>query len=101
MQHPESVPVTLARLEGKVDAVIAVQEARSEEHGRRLEVVDMRLNAHSTTLSQHATALAAIPPAAPRISPWQVAAVVVAAVSIPTTIILAMAGWLVTQLGGA
>lgn len=76
----ESVPVTLARLEGKVDAALAVQSARVDEHARRLDVVDGRLNAHSADLSAHGKALAAVPAAAPRMAGWQVAGIVITAV---------------------
>ena len=47
----ESVPVTLARLEGKVDAALAAHGTRVDEHARRLSVVDTRLNAHSDKIS--------------------------------------------------
>lgn len=58
-QQAESVPVTLARLEGKVDAALAVQTARLEEHARRLDASDRITAAHSVSigeLQQHAAA---------------------------------------------
>ena len=41
--QPESIPVTLARLEGKIDTALAVQTTRVEEHGRRITAVDDRV----------------------------------------------------------
>jgi uncharacterized protein YqjF (DUF2071 family) len=79
-QQAESVPVTLARLEGKLDATIAAATARTDEHGRRLDVVDTRLNAHSAAISATEKAVAAIPPPAPRTSWVAVASLVVAGV---------------------
>lgn len=78
-QQAESVPVTLARLEGKLDATIAAATARTDEHGRRLDVVDTRLNAHSAAISATEKAVAAIPPPAPRTSWVAVAGLVVSA----------------------
>jgi len=45
-ERDESIPVTLARLEGKLDAALATHTATLAEHGRRLDVHDTRLNAH-------------------------------------------------------
>ena len=70
----ESVPVTLARLEGKVDAALAVQSARVDEHARRLDVVDTRLNAHSDKISGLERGTKAGP------SGWMVTGVVISAV---------------------
>lgn len=80
--HPreESVPVTLARLEGKVDAALAAQGATQVEHGRRLDVVDTRLNAHAAVLDDHSLKLAAMPAPIPRASGLQIASLVIAGV---------------------
>lgn len=74
--QPESVPVTLARLEGKIDTALAVQTARVEEHSRRFEVVEDRLNSHSARLTDHGQRLAAMPDPTPKTSPWTVAATI-------------------------
>ena len=79
-QQAESVPVTLARLEGKLDATIAAATARTDEHGRRLDVVDTRLNAHSAAISATEKVVAAIPPPQPRTSWVQIAGLALSAV---------------------
>lgn len=44
-----SVLIALARLEGKVDAAIALQAAKLDEHGRRLDDFEGRLRTQEST----------------------------------------------------
>ena len=76
----EPVPVTLARLEGKVDTALASQTGRLDGHEQRISTAETRLNAHSEQIAEHAQRLAAIPTAAPRTSPWVIASTVIGAV---------------------
>ena len=74
-QQAESVPVTLARLKGKVDAALAVQTARLEEHARRLDASDRLTAAHSASIAELEKNAAAGTRAAT--SGWTIASVVV------------------------
>lgn len=76
----EPVPVTLARLEGKVDTALATQTGRLDGHEQRIGTAETRLNAHSEQLAEQAQRLAAIPADAPRTSPWTVASTLITAV---------------------
>lgn len=46
-----SVLIALARLEGKVDAALALQAAKLDEHGRRLDDFESRLRSQESTPS--------------------------------------------------
>lgn len=74
----ESVPVTLARLEGKVDAALAVQTARLEEHARRLDAADRITAAHSISIGELQQGAAAGTKAGT--SGWTIASVVVSSI---------------------
>lgn len=76
----EPVPVTLARLEGKVDASLAQHGGRLDGHEQRIGVAETRLNSHSEQLSEHAQRLAALPAAAPRTSPWTIVSTLVTSI---------------------
>ncbi|QIK82386.1 hypothetical protein [Sanguibacter sp. HDW7] len=76
----EPVPVTLARLEGKVDTALATQTGRLDGHEQRIGTAETRLNAHSEQLAEQAQRLAAIPAAPPRTSPWTIVATIISAV---------------------
>lgn len=76
----EPVPVTLARLEGKVDTALATQTGRLDGHETRIGTAETRLNSHSEQLAEHAQRLAALPAAAPRTSPWVIASTLIGAV---------------------
>jgi len=99
-ERDESIPVTLARLEGKLDAALATHTATLAEHARRLDVHDNRLNSHSATLTEHTTQIAAIPPRPPRMPAWQIAGVVIAGLAVVTTIFVAMADRIVSLIVG-
>lgn len=71
----ESVPVTLARLEGKVDAALAVQTARLEEHARRHDATDRIVAAHSASIGELEKGAAAGTRAGT--SGWTIASVVI------------------------
>ncbi|MBM7480900.1 hypothetical protein ACFP63_11135 [Oerskovia jenensis] len=77
-QQAESVPVTLARLEGKVDAALAVQTARLEEHARRLDASDRTAAAHSVSIGELEKNAAAGTRAGT--SGWTIASVVVSSI---------------------
>lgn len=77
-QQAESVPVTLARLEGKVDAALAVQTARLEEHARRLDASDRIAAAHSISIGELQQTAAAGTRAGT--SGWTIASVVVSSI---------------------
>ncbi|MDF2847184.1 MAG: hypothetical protein K0R97_1166 [Oerskovia sp.] len=74
----DSASVTLARLEGKLDAALAAQTARLEEHARRLDATDRITAAHSVSIGDLERHAAAGTRAAT--SGWTIASVVVSSI---------------------
>ncbi|MBD7949925.1 MULTISPECIES: hypothetical protein [Oerskovia] len=94
----DSAPVTLARLEGKIDAALAAQTARLEEHARRLDATDRITAAHSVSIGDLERNAAAGTRAGT--SGWTVASVVVSSI-VGLGSLLAVLVTLVRALPGA
>lgn len=70
----------LARLEGKVDAYMAGQSATIAEHERRITVHDSEIRELRITASSHITHDELAEQRPPKVSPWTIVGVIVAAV---------------------
>lgn len=75
---PEPVPVTLARLEGKVDAALAGHTAKLDEHSRVLDTHQQSLTDHDDRLRKVELEQASARPS--RTSGWTVAGVLISGV---------------------
>jgi len=96
-QHPaaEPVPVTLARLEGKLDTYAAGNAARLDELTHRIDSADTRIKDLTSRVGAVEVEQAA---RRPRVSGWQAAAVILAGLGIVTGVMTAVVGWLVQRL---